>query len=86
MHAPVVRYRVVLWPRDPKSEVIRRKCQRRLFRAGFLLRILLCSQSGDHPENYLAKFGYIPYIKVGKNKILLYSWLPPGTYHQNVAI
>jgi len=66
MYAPVVWYRVVSWPRDPKSEVIRRKCQRWLFRVGFLLRILLCSQSGDHPENDLAKFGYILHIKVPK--------------------
>jgi hypothetical protein len=45
--------------------------------AGFLLRILLCSQSGDHPENNLAKFGYILDIKV-ENKIpsifLAASW------------
>jgi hypothetical protein len=39
-----------------------------LFRAGFLLRILLCSQSGDHPENNLAKFGYILDIKLEKIK------------------
>ncbi len=31
---------------------------------GFLLRILWHSQSGDHPENNLAKFGYIVDMKV----------------------
>jgi hypothetical protein len=25
-------------------------------------------------------------MKVGKNKIILYSWLPIGTYHKNPAI
>jgi hypothetical protein len=25
-------------------------------------------------------------MKVGKNKIILYSWLPIGTYHKNLAI
>jgi hypothetical protein len=53
---------------------------------------LLCSQSGDHPENSLAKFKYILEMKVGKKrerereKILLYSWLPIGTYHNNLMI
>jgi hypothetical protein len=32
--------------------------------AGFLLMILWCSQSVDHAENNLAKFGYILDIKV----------------------
>jgi hypothetical protein len=35
------------------------------------------------------KFSQICYIldmKVGKNKIILYSWLPIGTYHKNLAI
>ncbi len=46
------------------------------FRAEFLLRILWCSQSGDNPENILAKFGYILDIKVEKKtRILWYSWL-----------
>jgi hypothetical protein len=31
---------------------------------------LNCSQSGDHPETNLAKFGYILDMKVGKNRIL----------------
>jgi hypothetical protein len=29
---------------------------------------VLCSQSGDHPENNLAKFGYILDIKLEKIK------------------
>jgi hypothetical protein len=29
-----------------------------------------CSQSGDHPETNLAKFGYILDMKVEKNRIL----------------
>jgi hypothetical protein len=34
-----------------------------------LLRILWCSQSGDHPGNeFLANFGYILDMKVGKKK------------------
>jgi len=33
---------------------------------GSLLRILWCSQSGDHPENNLAKFGYILDMKIEK--------------------
>jgi hypothetical protein len=44
---------------------------------------LLCSQSGNHSENNLAKFGYVLDMEVGKKKILLYSWLPTGTYHKN---
>jgi hypothetical protein len=34
--------------------------------AGFVLRILWCSQSGDHPENNLAKFDYMLDMKVEK--------------------
>ncbi len=41
---------------------------------------MCCSQSGHHPENNLAKFGYILDMKKEKkNRILLYSWLL-GTY------
>jgi hypothetical protein len=45
--------------------------------AGFLLRILWCSQRGNHPKNNLAKFG-LPtrYESSKRNGILLYSWLP----------
>jgi hypothetical protein len=52
------------------------------------LRILWCSQSGSDSKNNLAKFGHILDMKVGKNKIkiFLYSWLPTGTYHKNLAI
>jgi hypothetical protein len=32
-----------------------------MFSQGFLLRILCCSQSGNHPEINLAKFGYIEF-------------------------
>ncbi len=44
-----------------------------------LLRILWCSQSGEHPGNkILANFGYILDMKVGKKRkkeILVYSWV-----------
>ncbi len=58
---------------------------------GFLFRILWCSQSDNHPENNLAKFGYIRDMKVGKtkkkkNRSLLYSWLPSRRYHKTLAI
>jgi hypothetical protein len=33
----------------------------------------------------LARFGYRLNMKVEKNRILLFSWLPTGTYHENVA-
>ncbi len=54
----------------------------------FSSRILWCSQSGNDSENNLPKFGHILDMKVGKNKIkiFLYSWLPTGTYHKNLAI
>jgi hypothetical protein len=49
--------------------------------------ILWCHQSGIGVENNLAKFGYIIDMKiVKKNRILLYSWLPIGTYHKNLVI
>jgi hypothetical protein len=58
--------------------------------SGFLLRILCCSQSGNHPENNWAKFGYILHLKVDpkktKSRILLYySCLRTETYHKNLA-
>ncbi len=56
---------------------------------GFLLCILWCSQSGNHPENNLAKFCYILNMKLEikiKIRILLYFWLPPGTYNNNLVI
>ncbi len=36
---------------------------------GFLLRVLWCSQKGDHHENDLAIFGYILHMEVQKNYI-----------------
>jgi hypothetical protein len=66
---------------------LRLPAQRLIGQAGFPLRILWCSQSGDHPENFLFEFGDILDMKVEKkNRILWNSWLPPGTYHQNLAI
>jgi hypothetical protein len=53
---------------------------------GFLLRILWCSQSGDHPESNLANFSYILDTKVGKKKKKFIFWLPTGTYHKNLVI
>jgi hypothetical protein len=41
----------------------------------------VCSQSGNHQANNLAKFGYI----LKQNRILLCFWLLTGTYHQNLA-
>ncbi len=46
-----------------------------------LLRILWCSQSDDHPENNLAKFGYIYESRKEEEE-----WLPTGTHHQNPAV
>jgi hypothetical protein len=50
---------------------------------------LCCRQIVNCPENNLAKFGYTLDMKVGGKKkikkILLYSWLPTGTYHKNLA-
>jgi hypothetical protein len=38
-------------------------------------------------KTILAKFGYIIDIQVGKkNRILLYSWLPSGSYDKTLAI
>ncbi len=39
-------------------------------------RFLLCSQSGDHPENSLAKFNYILEMKVGKKKEIESFYIP----------
>jgi hypothetical protein len=55
---------------------------------GFLLRILRFSQNGDHPENNLAKFGYIIDSKVGKKKTKKKknrSWLPSESCHKTPA-
>jgi len=53
---------------------------------GFLVRILWCSESGNHPENDFAIFGDIIDMKVEKNKILLYSWLPSVSCHKTLAM
>jgi hypothetical protein len=54
--------------------------------AGFLLlRLLSCSQNGDHPESNLAKFGWL-HIRYLRYSILLHSWLPSGSYHLTLAI
>jgi hypothetical protein len=55
-------------------------------RAGFLLRILWCSQSGNHQETNLAKFGYTLDMKVEKNRILLCFWQPTETNDWNLVI
>jgi hypothetical protein len=50
---------------------------------GFLLRILRWSQSGNHPENDLAKFGYILDMKVffsKKQNPSMFLVIPSGTY------
>ncbi len=46
-----------------------------------------CSQSGNHSQSNLTKFGCILDMKVDfkKNRILLYAWLLAGTYHKCVA-
>ncbi len=46
------------------------------------------SKIGDNPKNNLAKFGYTPDMKAffWKNRMLLYYWLPGGTYHTNLVI
>ncbi len=41
-----------------------------------------CSQGGDHPENNLAKFGFVYIYIYIYIYIILYSWLPAGTYHK----
>ncbi len=46
-----------------------------------LLRILWCSQSDDHPQNSLSKFGYICESRKKEE-----GWLPTGTYHQNPEV
>jgi len=45
------------------------------------------SWSDDNPRNDFARLGYMLDMKVGgKTRFLVYSWLPTGTYHQNLAI
>jgi hypothetical protein len=49
----------------------------------FLKDFVIIFLGGDHPGNNLPNFGYIPDMKVFflKTHVLLYSWLPAGTYH-----
>jgi hypothetical protein len=53
---------------------------------GFLLRILWCSESGNHPKNNFAIFGDIIDMKVEKNRILLYFCVPTVSYHKTLAM
>ncbi len=52
------------------------------------LSILSCSQSGDHPENNLAKFGYMLDMKVENkmNHFYVVLWLPTRSYHKILMI
>jgi hypothetical protein len=53
----------------------------------FLFPIVWCSQTGYHPQEDLAKFGYGPGMKVKKIKrILLYFGNPTGTCTRDMAI
>lgn len=49
-------------------------------------RVLWCSQSGDHSQKNLAKYGYILDLKVIIIIITLYSWLSTGIYHKKLEI
>jgi hypothetical protein len=54
---------------------------------GFSFPIMWCSQTGDHPHEDLAKFGYGPGMKVKKIKIIpLYFGNPTGTCSRDMAI
>jgi hypothetical protein len=75
-----------LW-RDAHRPGSIRKFKNKNTATGFLLRILWQSQSGNHSQNNLAKFGYILDMKVEKKPESFYVfWLPTGTYHKNLAI
>jgi hypothetical protein len=58
--SPEISISVGLWRRSPKKG--------QLVPLQLLLMILWCSQSGDYPENDLAKFGYIIDIQVEKKQ------------------
>jgi hypothetical protein len=49
---------------------------------------LSCSQSGDHPENNLTKFGYMLDMKVENkmNRFYVVLWLPTRSYHKILMI
>ncbi len=53
---------------------------------GFVFRIFWCSESGNHPGNNFAIFGYIIDMKVEKNRILLYSCVPTVSYDKTLAM
>jgi hypothetical protein len=50
------------------------------------LRILLSRQTGDHPQEDLAKFGYRSDAKVHNFKSLFTFWLPAEFCCRNLAI
>jgi hypothetical protein len=56
--------------------------------SGFILRILWCSQSDDHPKKSFRQIWlHTRYeSRKKKNRIVLYSWLPTGTYHNNLVM
>jgi hypothetical protein len=61
-------------------------CTYHLASVFFLSIILWCGQSGDHLEKNQIKFDQIIDMKVLLENIVLYSWLPHGTYHMNLVI
>jgi len=50
------------------------------------LQFLLCRQTGDHPQEDLAKFGYRSDAKVRNFKNLFIFWLPAEFCSRNLAI
>ncbi len=53
----------------------------------FFLQFCDVNWSGNHPQDGLAKFGYMLYMKVEREtRNFLYSWLPIGTSHNNMVI
>jgi hypothetical protein len=55
--------------------------------AVIILRILWCTQNGDHPKNDLAKiWPHARYESKKKPESFLYFWLPTGTYHKKLVI
>ncbi len=53
---------------------------------GFLFQFLWCSQTGDHPQEEIAKFGYMPERKVQHFKNPPIFWQLAGTHCLNVVI
>jgi hypothetical protein len=52
----------------------------------FSFQFLLCSQTGNHPHEDLARFGYKPNVKVEKLKNSFTFWLPAGACCRNLVI